>query len=119
MLSLTTVAGAVLVLLGLALYAAASVAFQSLKRMSGLDATRLVTGGIYRWSRNPQNVGWTLVLLGASLASASGMALLLAALFWLSFGAYLPLEEELLERLYGDAYAPYRARTARYFGRPR
>jgi len=109
-------AGGLLVVGGTGIYLAAAVEFRSLKRMSGMDASRLVTTGIYRWSRNPQNVGWTLFLVGVGILRFSGMALLLAALFWIGFRVYLPLEERLLERLYGDAFREYRARTHRYIG---
>jgi protein-S-isoprenylcysteine O-methyltransferase Ste14 len=111
--------GWLLIATGSAFYASAAIAFASLRRMSGLDASRLVTGGIYRWSRNPQTVGWTLVLLGLGLWRRSAMVLLLGAAFWVSFRLYLPLEEELLGRLFGGAYRRYRGATHRYFGPPR
>lgn len=81
-----------------------------------MDSSRLITGGIYRWSRNPQNVGWTLFLVGMALLRTSGLVLLLAVLFWVSFRMYLPLEEQLLERIFGDAYRTYRSQTHRYLG---
>lgn len=113
-----SIPGGLLVLGGTLTYLAAALSFRSLRRMSGMDASRLVTGGIYRWSRNPQNVGWTLVLVGVGLLSASGMVLLLAALFWIGFRAYLPLEERFLERLHGEEYRAYRSHSHRYFGLP-
>jgi protein-S-isoprenylcysteine O-methyltransferase Ste14 len=108
--------GLLLLLVGGAMNLAAAVSFRSLKRLSGRDTSRLITGGIYRWSRNPQNLGWTLFLVGLGLLRTSGLVLLLAALFWTGFRMYLPLEERLLERLFGDAYREYRSRTHRYFG---
>ena len=99
---------------GGSIYLSAVVAFRSLKRLSGLDSTRLISVGIYRWSRNPQVVGWTLFLTGLALLSSSGMVL-----FWIGFRMYLPLEEQLLQRLYGEAYRLYRKRTPRYFGAPK
>lgn len=111
--------GFLLVVVGAALYLSAAAAFHSLERMSGLDTKRLVTEGIYRWSRNPQTVGWALVLVGLGLVRESAMVLILAIVFWLSFRLYLPLEEELLGRVFGDAYEMYVRRTHRYFGFPR
>jgi len=111
--------GLVLATVGAAVYVSAAAAFRSLKRMSGVETTRLVTEGIYRWSRNPQAVGWALVLVGLGLIRESAAVLLLAAVFWLSFRLYLPLEEELLRRIFGDAYETYLRRTHRYFGFPR
>jgi len=112
-------AGLLLIAVGSTVYLSAAAAFRSLKRMNFMDATRLVTDGIYRWSRNPQAVGWMLVLLGLGLARRSGMVLVLAAVCWLSFRLSLPLEEELLRRLYGEAYGTYERHTHRYFGAPR
>jgi protein-S-isoprenylcysteine O-methyltransferase Ste14 len=110
--------GATLIVAGAALYLSAISVF-GFKRQLGLNTTRLVTEGIYRWSRNPLFVGWTLVLVGVGLVRESGMVLLLAAVFWVSYRLSLPLEEELLGRLYGEAYEAYRRRTHRYFGRQR
>lgn len=110
--------GLVIAAVGAGVHLSAAYAFGSLRRLLGLDSTRLVTEGIYRWSRNPQNVGWALVLVGVGLVRESGMVLLLALVFWLSFRLYLPLEEELLRRLFGEAYETYRHRTHRYFGPP-
>jgi protein-S-isoprenylcysteine O-methyltransferase Ste14 len=112
-------AGMVLAGVGATLGVCAAYAFRSFKRLNFLDHTRLVTEGIYRWSRNPQLVGWTLVLVGLGLVRGSAMVLLLALVFWLSYRLHLPTEEEHLRRVFGDAYEAYRQRTARYFGLPR
>lgn len=115
-----SVAGGILFLsVGATIYLAAVVGFRSLSRLSGLDSSRLITVGIYRWSRNPQYVGWMLFLFGIALLRTSGMVLLLAALFWISFRMYLPLEEKLLERIHGQPYRRYRSKTHRYFGPPK
>lgn len=58
------------------------------------------------------------LLAGVALIANSGLALLMAALFWASFRFYLP-EERLLEHLFGDEYRRYRSRSCRYFGPPR
>ncbi|MEW6369050.1 MAG: methyltransferase [Acidobacteriota bacterium] len=110
--------GIALIAAGTAVYLSATCVF-GFKRQFGLDTTRLVTEGIYRWSRNPLFVGWALVLVGLGLVRGSAMVLLLALVFWLSYRLCLPLEEELLGRLYGEAYEAYRHRTHRYFGPPK
>ena len=111
--------GILCLLIGAIVCFAAMASFRSLKRLPVMNTNRLITGGIYRWSRNPQNVGWTLVLIGIALLRTSAMVLLLAALFWIGFRMYLPLEEQLLERIFGDAYRTYRSQTNRYFGPPK
>ncbi len=113
------IGGLLCLLSGAALFAAGMTSFRSLKRISGLNGSELITGGVYRWSRNPQNVGWTFFLVGVALLGSSGLALLLAVLFWLSFQIYLPAEERLLEEIFGEAYRGYRSRTHRYLGLPK
>jgi protein-S-isoprenylcysteine O-methyltransferase Ste14 len=111
--------GGVLVSVGAVICAAAAYAFRSVKRLNLLEHSRLVTEGIYRWSRNPQLVGWTLVLVGLGLLRGSGMVLLLAGFFWVSYRLHLSTEEEHLRHVFGDAYEAYQCRTHRYFGSPR
>ena len=113
-------AGIVVAGVGATLGLCAGFAFRwSFKHLNFLDDTRLVTGGIYRWSRNPQLVGWTLVLVGLGLVRGSAMVLVLAIVVWLSYRLHLPTEEEHLRRVFGEAYEAYRQRTPRYFGFPR
>ena len=110
--------GGGLIAAGLTLYLGGTFAFGSVKRLSGVGSGRLVTGGIYRWSRNPQVLGWTLLLAGTGIVRGSAMVVLLAAVFFVSYRLQLPLEEELLKRIHGDAYVTYSRRTHRYFGFP-
>lgn len=116
---LAAVGGVVLVGVGAAACLGAAYAFRSLKRLNFMEHTRLVTEGIYRWSRNPQLVGWTLVLVGLGLLRGSAMVLFLAGLAWVGYRLHLPTEEEHLRRVFGDAYEAYQRRTHRYFGPPR
>jgi protein-S-isoprenylcysteine O-methyltransferase Ste14 len=112
------VAGTLLLGAGALLFLGGIVSFGSFRRMSGLNTSRLVTTGAYRWSRNPQNVGWALFLAGIALVGRSGFALLMTAVFWATFRVYLSAEEEFLERTFGEAYRDYRASTHRYLGPP-
>jgi protein-S-isoprenylcysteine O-methyltransferase Ste14 len=91
----------------------------STRQAWGLSRGGLKTGGIYRFSRNPQVVGWLLLLLGFALAGRSAAALCVAALYWIGTLLWLPREERVLESWYGDEYLMYRRRTAKYLGWPR
>lgn len=113
------VAGIVLLGAGALLFVGGIVSFGSFRRMSGLNNSRLVTTGAYRWSRNPQNVGWALFLAGIALVGRSGLALLMAAVFWVTFRVYVSAEEAFLDRTFGKAYRDYCASTHRYLGPPR
>ena len=82
-----------------------------------LIASGLITGGVYRYSRNPQNVGWLLLLAGTSLLGGSAAALLLTFLFWLVLHLYLvSAEEPHLTRAFGERYQRYQSTTPRYLG---
>lgn len=104
---------------GTAVAADAIATFASLERMSGMDTSELVTEGIYRYSRNPQNVGWALALLGVGIAGRSPSALGLVGLFLVVIHVYLVwLEEPHLQTIFGEEYRLYCERTPRYLGLP-
>ena len=84
------------------------------------ERTHLVTGGVYRYSRNPAFLGFDLVYLGIllmfwnpPLALLSGTA---AALFHLQI---VMVEEPHLSAAFGEEYLAYRRRVRRYLGRRR
>ncbi len=104
--------------IGVLLFVSGIAAFGSFQRMNGRLHNRLVTNGIYRWSRNPQNVGWVLFLLGLSTAGKSGFALLLTAIFWMRLESYFLEEERQLEGYFGEEYRRYLEQSHRYFGPP-
>lgn len=109
-------AGSVLLSFGLVLYVAAIRTLGSWKRTSGLASDRLVVEGVYRWTRNPQMVGWALVLFGTAVAGRSGLAVLLAILFCVLSVIVVRREEHRLERVFGEDYRRYRAKTPRFVG---
>jgi len=86
-------------------------------RFSGLVAIQpghaLQTQGIYSVIRHPSYLGLLINAVGWALAFRSGVGLLLAALNLVPLAARIRAEENLLLSEFGDAYAAYRARTAR------
>ena len=111
--------GGLIAVIGLSLYMAARIEFGSFRRTWGLDNDRLVTTGIYRFSRNPQTLGAVLFLAGAGLAGRSMVAALLVTLLWVASLIWLPVEEKALEHLFGDQYRRYRDTVPRTAGRRR
>lgn len=111
-------AGVILLACGGLLYFAGRAAFGSFRRTWGLDCERLVTHGIYRYSRHPQSIGSIFVLAGTGLVGGSSVALLLAAELLLAAMLWLPIEERFLARRFGEDYRRYRRTTATLIGIP-
>ncbi len=63
-------AGGGLTLAGLLMMEEGIREFRSFQRMSGMRADQLLTSGVYRYTRNPQNVGWAIALAGISIPGA-------------------------------------------------
>ena len=76
---------------------------------------RLVTDGLFRYSRNPIYLGLSLALLGAALAAGTFWALLPVVAFVAVLDRdFIPREEANASRAFGPAYDAYRARTRRW-----
>ena len=114
---------------GLLLYSGLSIAivgiilvgivFYSFAKQPGL-----ATGGIQRYSRNPNYIGWTIYFLGLTLVGWSQSIWSILFLCYLIYTAvYLHWnvlhEEVFLASKYGDSYNEYLANTPRYFGKPK
>jgi protein-S-isoprenylcysteine O-methyltransferase Ste14 len=75
----------------------------------------LVTGGPYRFTRNPVYLGMTTMLAGVALVLGSALVLPLPFVFAKIMDAsYIPPEEESLERLFGEEYRRYRKSACRW-----
>ena len=78
-----------------------------------------VTRGIYRYSRHPMYLTMFLMLLGAGIASASWIFLLLSVVDIIMPPLFVEAEERYCLEKYGDAYREYMNRTPRYIGIPK
>lgn len=75
----------------------------------------LVTGGIYRWTRNPQNAMLMVVYACLAFAADSGPAYVLCAAMVAVYVLMVLAEEPWLESAYGATYRRYCARVPRFF----
>ncbi|MFO7944705.1 MAG: isoprenylcysteine carboxylmethyltransferase family protein [Anaerolineales bacterium] len=114
----SVILGLIFCLLGGVFLALGTLHMENFQQISGIKTGELITSGIYRWSRHPQNLGWGLFLVGAGFLSRSLLALLLSAVFWVILVAYVPIEEAYLEEIHGQDYRQYQQRTNRYLGLP-
>lgn len=79
------------------------------------EPSRLLTDGLYAWSRNPIYLGFAAMLLGGGLMSGGVVPLALAVLFAVLVDRwYIRFEEATMARVFGDDYAAYRARVRRW-----
>lgn len=79
------------------------------------EATTLVTGGLYRLTRNPMYLGMSLMLFGAGVMLGSLGALLPVPLFMAVIQKrFIEPEERQLEAAFGDDFRAYRARVRRW-----
>ena len=78
-------------------------------------ATRLVTGGLYRFTRNPMYLGLALLLLAWGIFLANAAALLGVPAFILYMNRFqIAPEERALEARFGAEYSRYCARVRRW-----
>lgn len=78
-------------------------------------ASRLVTGGIYRRSRNPMYLALLLALLGWGAWLGNAVALLLIPLFVLAMNRLqIRPEERALESLFGEEFRSYASKVRRW-----
>ncbi len=78
-------------------------------------ATRLVVGGVYKYSRNPMYLAILLVLVGVTVYLGALSSLLVVFLFVVTINRYqIVPEEQSLLRKFGDAYRQYTERVRRW-----
>jgi protein-S-isoprenylcysteine O-methyltransferase Ste14 len=80
----------------------------------GRNVSGLVTDGVYRYTRNPQYVAAALMPLGYAVTGWSIWAWVGVAVMWLTIHLTALVEEEHLERTFGDEYRRYKESTPRY-----
>ncbi|MGB6007205.1 methyltransferase family protein [Castellaniella sp.] len=109
-------AGVALCAAGLAVLLWSLVSFGRSFRV-GIDADhpdKLVTTGIFAFSRNPIYVGFAFIVLGQFLVFPNWILLVyVGAATWL-FHRQVLLEERFLKRHYGQEYLEYCGRVRRY-----
>jgi protein-S-isoprenylcysteine O-methyltransferase Ste14 len=110
--------GALVGTVGLLLCLLGMVVFRSPLKVLCLDPGTLAATGPYRWSRNPQYVGWFMLLLGFALNDWSWWSLVALTIVATYLHLLILIEEEHLNRIFGEQYAKYRGSVSRYFGRP-
>ncbi len=76
---------------------------------------RLVTGSIYRFSRNPMYLGMVLMLTGAAILLGTLTPFIIIPIFMIAMDrVFVCREEDLLEARFGDEWKDYRRNVRRW-----
>lgn len=109
--------GGALLVFGLAMLVFAGGTF----RRAGNDmvpfrnVSKLVTTGVYSFTRNPMYLGMAAILLGSAVTVGAVTALIVVPLFMLVIQwRYIYPEEELLQRQFPEEFAAYRRQVRRW-----
>lgn len=109
--------GAVFILLGLILWAITLLHFGKSLRF-GLDENnrgKLVTSGIFSFSRNPFFLSLDICFAGIALVLPNAFFLGFALIAVVSIQLFVLKEENFMQENYGEEYRHYLQKTRRYF----
>lgn len=87
-------------------------------RAFGLEVNKLIQTGPYHFSRNPQIVLGSLLVIGTFILWPSWYALGWVLLYAIVSHLMVLVEEEHLQDVYGQEYVSYKERVPRYLGLP-
>ncbi len=113
------ITGATLIAIGEAWRLAGVAAAGSTTRRRSRSVQRLVTYGVFAWSRNPLYNGNFLIWFGFAVISGVFWFLpIVFVLFALEYSFIVRYEEGVLESTFGAEYLDYKRRTPRWIPRP-
>jgi protein-S-isoprenylcysteine O-methyltransferase Ste14 len=75
---------------------------------------RLVTDGVYAWTRNPMYLGHLVFLTGLALLTRSPVAVALLGALGPWYGTRVAADEQRLRQAFGEEYTAYAARVPRW-----
>jgi protein-S-isoprenylcysteine O-methyltransferase Ste14 len=80
---------------------------------------KVITKGLYRFTRNPTYIGIILMQIGLGIACSSWLYLLLTVALMILLNANLSAEERYCLYRFGDDYRKYKNTTPRWIGIPK
>jgi protein-S-isoprenylcysteine O-methyltransferase Ste14 len=80
---------------------------------------KVITKGLYRFTRNPTYIGMILMQIGLGIACLSWLYLLLTVAMMILLNANLSAEERYCLYRFGDDYRKYKNKTPRWIGIPK
>jgi len=109
--------GLVLIVFGIWLDLSADRKFKSVKTTVKPfeSSTCLVTGGVFRFSRNPMYLGMFLMLLGGAIFLGTLSPFLIALIFAVLMDVrFIRTEEKMLHATFGEKWQSYKSKTGRW-----
>ncbi len=109
--------GITITAIGVLLFIISTVFMKSSWRV-GIDKstkTKLVTNGIYKFSRNPAFVGFDLMFIGLFFTYANLLTLFVFVINTVSLHLLILQEEKHLLSMFGFEYEEYKKKVPRYF----
>lgn len=82
-----------------------------------IDKTKLVTQGIYSWSRNPAFLGFDLMYIGICLLYCNLFTILFSMFSIIMLHMQILQEEKYMKDTFKADYTAYKMKVCRYFGR--
>jgi protein-S-isoprenylcysteine O-methyltransferase Ste14 len=111
--------GSFMIIIGLIIIFSAIILFKkyqtTLTPLNPSNATKLITDGIYKFSRNPMYLGLLLVLLGISIIInlTGGVFLIPLFILYLNFFQIIPEENAMID-LFKDEFLDYKKNVRRW-----
>ncbi len=112
-----SVGGIVVAVMGLVFFLSALATMKDSWR-AGIDSTQktaIVTGGVYRYSRNPAFVGFDLLYIGTCMVYPNIFLIVFTLLTLYCFHLQILEEEQYLPSVFGKDYELYKKKVRRYF----
>jgi protein-S-isoprenylcysteine O-methyltransferase Ste14 len=76
---------------------------------------KMITDGLFRFSRNPMYLGLGLLTIGAALVSNNYLSLFLVGVYFVTAQLwYIPFEEERMREKFGDEFLEYCQKIRRW-----
>lgn len=119
--SAIAVTGGILGFIGDVVFGAAVITMKDSWRagIAENDKTEMITGGIYKISRNPAFLGFDCVYLGLLLMFFNWILLVFSVFAMTMLHLQILQEEHYLPEVFGEDYVDYKSKVCRYIGRKR
>ena len=76
---------------------------------------KLVTNGLFKFSRNPIYLGFTISLIGVWICLGTILPIIGILIFIVvTNNYYIPYEEQIMEKVFGNEYKKYKSKVRRW-----